>query len=105
MPFVATITAAVALSIVAGAVGGVAVTWGIWSLGLTLATHVGGYITLGAIVVAYTVVVVSTMRHIKAHVAKLAVGAVVGLLLALILGGVFSEIVHCHYDRWGCINL
>jgi len=54
---------------------------------------------------AYAAAAVGLLGKSEAPIAVLLITAILGVFATLLVGGVISEVIHCSYDRAGCINL
>jgi hypothetical protein len=91
----------VVLSICAGS----ATTWLVWSQGLFPQPWMRFVAIVTVMIAVYTVAALSWLSNINTHAAKLVLAAGIGLVVSLAVGGVICEVIHCAYDRYGCINL
>ena len=82
-----------------------AATWAFWRSGLGSATRVASLTP-----VLFALLVQGAMLMLALRGREVRPGALVGLalgslVLLVVVGGILSEVIHCSFDRMGCINL
>ena len=99
------VTAAVAISVAISVFGSAGVTWALWAYCGIAASGWAVYVTLLAIIVMYTMPLILLLARRPRNLVLMTLAATSGLLITLVVSPVINEIVHCQYDRAGCVNL
>jgi hypothetical protein len=84
-----------------GVAAGCVCTWLLWSFHFTGRVYA---LWIAALPV-YTAVILALLGDNKVHIAIRLFVAILCLLVTVLVGSVIAEIIHCSYDRAGCINL
>ena len=99
------IIGAMVFATLCGVLAMVASAWGVWALS-TLRPSVGAAIVPFLVGLAVQVLLFNIItRGNRTSWSTILVSGLVGLVVLVVVGGALSEIVHCRYDRFGCINL
>lgn len=96
------IIAAVSGAAVLGVLIAAAVTWLVWSQGWGNGFPYAPFVMMG---LTYSAVSVVCLGQRNASFSGFAAAFFVGLVLMVIVGMTISEIIHCSFDRHGCISL
>ena len=80
-------------------------TWGIWALAPIAASGLVVFLPALLALLVQVALMWATLRGRGFSPALVSVAVVVGLAALLVVGGSISEMVHCSFDRRGCINL
>ena len=80
-------------------------SWFTWArpIGVTTAFRSTGPFALALF--AYAATSISLFANLKASLSRFAFAFLLGLMAVVLIGGPISEVVHCSFDRAGCINL
>lgn len=80
-------------------------TWLLWSLRIGIGTVAPLLVPTMLLVVSYSAVAIVGFRNREVSTSTFAVAYLIGLLVSLLIGGIWSEMIHCSFDRAGCMNL
>jgi len=80
-------------------------TWAIWSWHLAAHIPVAYFWPHLLMVIIYSAIALTFLSNTNTSTGRFGVAYFVVLIASLLVGSIITEMIHCFFDRNGCINL